>query len=200
MRIEIDTHHPAGKPSSHREQLRFQFNMGLMNPDFELPKEARLVVDEQTQELRSDVLSFVARAASTNSFFPDLLVGNSKQQIHAREEAERAIAEHDFLIAFYASLESPLGEKALPPSELVTEDWAIYRWLQVQFLFGLDLYVRYQGTVPEEFSPAVYRKLEHDVLDAQVLMLGCLEGAFATREKKLQRWWRLLCPDGSLYE
>jgi len=43
---------------------------------------------------------------------------------------------------------------------------------------------------------AAWEKLDHDVLDAQVLMLG----AFATNEKKLIRWWRMLCPDGMLYE
>ncbi|MNT61706.1 hypothetical protein D3C72_1993660 [compost metagenome] len=82
----------------------------------------------------------------------------------------------------------------------MTEDWAIYRWLQVQFLFALDLYVRYQGKVPDSMGSAAWEKLEHDVLDAQVLMLGCLEGAFATNEKKLIRWRRMLCPNGTLYE
>ncbi len=44
-----------------------------------------------------------------------------------------------------------------------------------------------------------YEKIEHYVLDAHYLILGALEGAFATREKKLQRWYLLLCPEGRLY-
>jgi len=62
------------------------------------------------------------------------------------------------------------------------------------------VYVRYRGALPETLSPSTYERMEHDVLDAQVFMLGCLEGAFATREKKLKRWWSLLCPDAPLYE
>ncbi|BCK86524.1 hypothetical protein MIZ01_0286 [Sideroxyarcus emersonii] len=200
MRIEIDTHQPAGKPSSHRESLRFQFNSRLQNTNYELPVEVQQMVDEQTNDLRLHVDQFVGRAATANSFFPNLLVGNQAERTKARDDAERAIAEPGSLINLYSNLEPPPGERPLPPSSLVTEDWALYRWLQVQFLFGLDLYVRYQGNIPSKFSSAIYEKLEHDVLDAEVLMLGCLEGAFATRENKLKRWWRLLCPNGTLYE
>lgn len=200
MRIEIETHSASGKPSAHRETLRFQFNPRLVNPDYQLPENARLLVEEQAEQLRSDVMSFVQRASTINSFFPNLLVGSHAQRVKAREAAELAIAEPSSLISFYALLEPPPGQKPLPAPELVSENWALYRWLQVKFLFALDLYVRYQGKIPEEFSPSIFEKLEHDVLDAQVLMLGCLEGAFATREKKLKHWWRILCPTGTLYE
>ncbi len=134
------------------------------------------------------------------SFFPNLLAGSQQERVQARIEAEKAIAAPGSLLAFYSSLEPPPGQNALPPVHLIDERWALYRWLQVQFLFSIDLYVRYQGRIPTDLTPGIFERLEHDVLDAQVLMLGCLEGAFATREKKLQHWWRLLCPDGELYE
>jgi hypothetical protein len=200
LRLEIDTQRPAGRPSTHRENLRFQFNAALVTGSYRLPPEAQDVVDEQFANLRADVTSFADRAAGIDSFFPNLLVGSQSQRAAARVAAEQAIVEPGSLIDFYASLEPPALEKPLPPASLLDEQWALYRWLQVQFLFGLDLYVRYQGQVPKVFSPAVFEKLEHDVLDAQILMLGCLEGSLATREKKLQRWWRLLCPDGELHE
>ena len=97
-------------------------------------------------------------------------------------------------------LSPPPGEKPLPLGESIDEKWAIYRWVQVQLLFALDVHVRYQGNIPTPLSSNVYEKMEHDVLDAEQLILGCLEGAFATRENKHKRWWRLLCPDGRLYE
>lgn len=200
MRLEIETHRPSGKPSEHREQLKFQFNPRLVIPDYELPEEARLGVEEQTAQLQADVESFVSRALLIESFFPNLLAGSHSQQSQEREEAERAIAEPGALLPFYSNLEPPPGQKPFPPASAITERWALYRWLQVQLLFSLDLYVRYRGEVPESLSPAMYEKLEHDVLDAQVMMLGCIEGAFATREKKLVRWWKLICPFGTLYE
>lgn len=200
MRIEIDTQLPAGKPSLHREELRFRLNPALLEPDYQLPEQAQEAVEEQAAQLKSDVRLFIERAAVVNSFFPDLLKGNHSRREGARTEAEKAIAEPGALSEFYAALELPPGERPLPPTSLVNENWALYRWLQVQLLFAVDLYVRYQGRMSPRFGRVSYEKLEHDVLDAQVLMLGCLEGAFATREHKLIRWWRLLCPDGALYE
>ena len=200
MRIEIETHRPAGKPSARREDLKFYFNPGLLTGNYQLPDVAQAVLNEQFRTLQADVTTFIDRAATINTFFPDLLVGNYDQQREARVAAERAIVEPGSLNDFYASLQPSLGEEQLPPVKAIDHTWALYRWLQVQFLFGVDLYVRYHGRVPREPSPKVFKKVEHDVLDAQLLMLACLEGAFATQEKKLQRWWRLLCPTGALFE
>jgi hypothetical protein len=199
MRLEMETQRPSGRPSMHRETLRFQFNRALITPDYEIPEVCQIAIDAQGVQLCSDVLSFIERARVTPNFFPNLLHGSEAEREKARADAERAIVATGSLLSFYATLEPPNGEKHLPSSELVTDAWAIYRWLQVQMLFGLDLYVRYAGRIPDTLSDNIFKKLEHDVLDAQVLMLGCLEGAFATMEHKLQRWWRLLCPGGALY-
>lgn len=200
IRREIDTHKPAGRPSAHREELRFQFNPALLDGAYQLPSEAQQVIDEQFAEIKSDVVSFVERASGISSFFPSLLVGSQQERAQARAKVEKAIVAPGSLIEFYASLEPPPGQRPFPPASLIDESWALYRWLQIQFLFAVDLYVRYQGNIPKEFTDGVFERIEHDVLDAQVLMLGCLEGAFATREKKLKSWWSLLRPDGELFE
>ena len=41
-------------------------------------------------------------------------------------------------------------------------------------------------------------RLEHDVLDMQYLILGVLQRAFATKDKKLIEFYKLLCTDGML--
>lgn len=66
-------------------------------------------------------------------------------------------------------------------------------------LFALDLKVKYPGGLASVMSPKLREKLRHDVLDAQYLMLALLEGAFATKEKKMCEWWVRLKPDGVLY-
>lgn len=199
MEHEIDTHTPSGRPSEHHEQIPFQFNPNLANCDYVLPEKARAIADEKTVELQSDVITYMKMVNTIPSFFPNLLTGSDTMRRAAHEDAERALAEPLALIPFYSQIVTPLGEKSLPAPDLVSEEWAVYRWLQVQLLFALDVYVRYCGIVPQD-RIRTYEKMEHDVLDAQVFMLGCLEGAFATHEKKLKRWWTLLCPSGSLYE
>jgi len=200
MRKEIETHCPAGKPSENCIQLKFQFNPRLVTPEYELPKEALISVEEQTVKIGARVKQLIGRVSLVDTFFPNLLSGNDSKRTQERIDAEQAIAEPGALLPFYANLEAPPGEKPFPPSSLVTEEWAVYRWLQVQFMFALDIYVRFQGVVPEDLTPLMYEKIEHDVLDAEVMMLACLEGALATREKKLVRWWNLLCPSGTLYQ
>lgn len=103
------------------------------------------------------------------------------------------------MLKFYGSLEAPSSKPPLPPAMIMTRDWALFRWQQVQLLFALDAYCRYGGRVPDTLSGKAYEKVEHDVLDAHYLLLGVLEGSLATREKKLQSWFCLLCPNGYLY-
>ena len=66
--------------------------------------------------------------------------------------------------------------------------------------FSVSLRVRYEPKVLSDPTPELCRKLEHDVLDAQYLILGVLEGGFATKDRKLQRFFKILCPDGILVE
>lgn len=201
LRIEIDTHKPSGRPSSHIEDIRFQFNKALLGKGYQLPEEARIVVEEQTEELRSDVASFIDRVQVMSTIFPDLLSGSDTQRVAARKEAERVIAsDTEAILKFYAQLELPAGHPPLPPVSLVTPEWALFRWLQVQLLFGLDVYRRYNGKIPSKLTSNMYEKFEHDVLDAQCLVLGVIEGSFATHELKLKEWYALIHPEGTLYQ
>lgn len=196
MKIEIETYKPAGKPSSHRETIPFAFNSRLTSPDFTLTTAQQATIQEEMNELRQSVNRFIRRARITGKLFPNLRIGNYGDRL----EIERLISTPAELLKFYGSLEAPPGDKPFPPAELVSEGWAIYRHLQVELLIALDVYIQYQGNIPETLSSAEYERMEHDVLDAQVLVLGCLEEYFATRETKLKRWWRTLCPNGQLFE
>ena len=198
LRKEIESRRPAPRPSDRRRQLRFRFNLRLLDSDYSLPEEAANEVVRQRNELLGDVATLKERAIGVPEFFPDLFVGSDAVRKASRAEAEALIAKPGSLLDFYAGLRAPKGMRRFPPRKLVTDRWAIYRWLQVQFLFALDLYARYGAALAEPLSSAVEKGIEHDVLDAQYLLIGILEGAFATEERKLQRWFRLLQPNGLL--
>lgn len=200
VRLEIISRKPSGLPSMHRQDLRFQFNWNLTTPVLEFSETERRTIEEHASELRSDVEAFMQRANLIPTFFPDILSGSQSKRERTIAEVEAAIATPGALLNLYSALEVPPGEKTLPPAGVISEDWAIYRWLQVQLLFAADLYVRYNGRIPTKLTKGTFERMEHDVLDAQLLMLGCLEGAFATKEKKLMRWLKVLCPRAELYE
>lgn len=195
---EIENHRPAPKPSARKLQVCFQFNPRLLNNDYQLPEEAANEIMRQRNELLRDVVILKERALNVRNSFPDLFVGSDAARKKARMDAEAMIAKPDALLDFYAGLKAPKGMRRYPPRRLVTDKWAIYRWLQVQFLFVIDLYLRYGTELASPMSMAVEERIEHDVLDAQYLLIGILEGAFATEERKLQRWFKLLQPNGLL--
>ncbi|MBC7163124.1 MAG: hypothetical protein H5U26_13600 [Immundisolibacter sp.] len=127
--------------------------------------------------------------------------GSDSDRESAKNEAIRIIAtDTASVLKFYGALEPSPGEEPLPPAEIVTPEWALFRWVQVQLLMSLDVFFRYRGRVPEAsaLTHCWYEKIEHDFLDAEYLVLGVLEGAFATFERKLQAYWQMLRPDGVL--
>ena len=200
LKQEIESHEACGKPSTRYEDIRFQFNEALASANYALPPSAAEALREQTAELREDVERFLDRVRLIPTLIPNLLEGTTEDRQSLREAAEEVLAtDTDAMLKFYGSLEAPSGELPLPPATIMTRDWALFRWQQVQLLFALDAYCRFGGRVPDTLSGRAYEKVEHDVLDAHYLLLGALEGSFATREKKLQRWFGLLCPNGQLY-
>ena len=113
LRREVQTHSPCGKPSLYCEDIRFQFNAALLHDDYELPPDAAATVLEHTEELRSDVASFLNAVRLTPTFFPEILKGNDASRAIARQEAERAVAEEtENLRGFYRLLTPPPGEPA----------------------------------------------------------------------------------------
>lgn len=196
---ESATGKPSGKPSGHRIDFSFRFNERLLAEDYELPEEAKTALEEQTKDVESDVRQLIALAEMTPSLFPGLLVGTTAQQHAARRRAEAAIGQLEQIHKFYSVLQPVLPELRYPVVFDKFKKWTFLRWLQVLMLFALDLFVRYQGKLRDGLTQKVLERLEHDVHDAQILVMGVLEGAIATREKKLLQWWPLLCPAGRIH-
>lgn len=168
--------------------------------DYVPPPYAIEAIKEEEAQLRSEVDSLLKLAETVPTMFPDLLKGSDAERVIQRTLVESAIANDMAGIREMYSSFIPLpGAPALPPAQLVDQRWALYRWLQVRLLFVVDIYCRYGGNVPQHPVGRVFEKLEHDLHDAQYLVLGVLEGRFATREKKLQRWFSLLCPERHCY-
>jgi hypothetical protein len=199
LAYELARHRPAGQPSGHRIHMRFRFNERLLSEDYVLPDEAKQVIYEQTLETEQDIDRLIDLSEQTPSLFQGLLSGTTAQRASALSQAETAISRLDVVQRFYQVLQAPEGAPAYPHLFGRLGKWAHLRWLQVQMLFSLHLYVRHQGRLREELTPKGRIRLEHDVHDAQILAFGILEGALATSEVKLVRWWSLLRPDGEIF-
>lgn len=198
LQKELQSHQPAGKPSENRESFRFKFHPQLADGSYTFDNQTQAALDESNEELKREVESLADYISMLPTLFPNLLKGSDHDRKNARMEAEEFLAkDSEQIIAFLSKLQHP----SFPPlmGATITPSWTLFRWFQVKMLFSIDLYIRYSGNIPRVKSEKLYKKLEHDVLDMQYLILGALEGSFATLEKKLIRMYQLICPEGAIY-
>jgi len=194
LRHEGQTHTPAGDILAHTLGLTFRFNDGLRSEDYALPPDAVEGVADNVAMTAALVESYVARTNELVDMFHRVTKGSDDARRNALAEIEEEIANPENVLAFYRTLSNP----ELPPADLLTSEWATLRFYQVGLLFSLHTIYRHRGPVPATLSPREFERLEHDIHDSVALILGTLSGALATDEKKLQRWFRLLRPDGLL--
>lgn len=191
---EDETHTPAGHILAHTLDLRYRFNAGLKEPGYELPQEALDGVTENEEQTRRLVYSYLERTNSVADMFSRVTTGSDSDRFIALAEIEAEIADPSNVLQFYRSL----GDCELPPADLVTKDWATFRFYQTAILFSLHTIHRHRGPVPVPLSAKEFERLEHDVHDHMALCIGVLAGGLATNERKLQRWFSLLNPQGTL--
>lgn len=191
---EIETHTPAGDILRYALDFRFKFNDSLLRAGDELPHEARLAVEEYGAQICRFIEFYVERTNSVVHMFSRVTVGSDKNRLIALSEIETEICDPENIIKFYHALD----DRALPPSRLITADWATFRFYQTLLLFSLHTVHRHRGAVPLPLSVAEINRIEHDVHDQIGLCLGVLAGGLATNEKKLKKWFKMLCPHGKL--
>lgn len=191
---EGETHTPAGDILAHTLGFRYRFNAGLKEPRYQLPQEAFDGVGENEEQTRRLVESYVERTNAVAEMFSRVASGSDSDRLVALTEIEAEIADPINVLRFYRSLD----DDELPPADLITEDWATFRFYQTALLFSLHTVYRHRGPVPLPLSAKEFERLEHDVHDHMALCIGVLAGGLATNERKLQRWFSLLNPSGTL--
>lgn len=199
--LEMETCLPAGLPSENPVELYgpFRLNPKLLDPDFTLPPESAEAVEEKRLDVEKSIDAFIELSETVPHLFPDLTTGSAEQREDALRRAEEWIANPNNVANFLSTLTSPDPNRPFPDTKQSPEKWASVALLQVRLLFVTDLYRRYQGKLADIMTPGIRLRLEHDVHDAEILALGILEGALATKEHKLRRWFRLLRSDGLLF-
>lgn len=200
MKMEVRNNRPCGVPSRQAEMMRFQFNKKLADGTLELTAEQKQHVDDERADLRKQVDGLIERVEAVATMFPDLLKGRDADRKAYKESIEETIGtDRQSLMRFYGSLEIPLLDgKAFPTAERLTPKWAIYRWLQVSLLMGVDLLYRYKMTLKDVMTEKLATERENDILDSHYVIIGALEGALATGDRNVRRLWRLIRAAGEL--
>ena len=192
---EQKTHTRAGDFLSYEITEPYRFNPELRNENYVLTPDALSNVQEEAAEIRDSVNRYVERTESAASMFPLVTQGSDSARSEALSVYEQELSQPEIILSFYKSVHV----SGLPPPDLLNEGWATFRLYQVSLFFSLHTLHRHRGPVPSAQSAREFTRLEHDVHDCTMLLAAVMAGAFATKERKLKRWWRLLRPGSPLY-
>jgi hypothetical protein len=188
---EDQTHTPARNILEHTIDISFRFNARLKEYGYELPQDTLEAVAENEELTRRLVDSYVERTNAVVDMFCRVTAGSDKERLAALAEIEEEISQPENVLAFYRAIDDP----KLPPADLLTTDWATFRFYQTSLLFSLRTIHRHRGPIPAPLSAKEFERLEHDVHDHIALCAGILAGGLATNEIKLKEWCALLSPE-----
>ena len=155
-----------------------------------------------------NVDGLIERANMLQRVVPGIGKGTTDEHRRAafRAARETVVGDHDFVRTFFADFVCS-GDHAPPGASLLAEiarngilgpEWTIYRWVQVQLLYGLDLVERHGSMTSEALTPKQRERLQRDVIDIEYVILGVLQGALATNDRRMRGMFTLLRPDGAL--
>ncbi len=199
LRHELERAEPFGLPSARTLPVDFRFHPGLRDPAFALPQ---FVLEENAREaefLEGLAASFLTLIATVPTLFPLLDKPRNALTPAEIEDCMHQAASIDFGVAMAREVTSPDSDEPLFADSLPLDGrWILVRRYQVMALFAIDYYVRLGPLDFAKMTPNQRLKLEHDLHDMDILILGVAEGALATHERKLRRWFRLLAPEGLL--
>ena len=158
-------------------------------------------------EFDQDVDGLIESANTLDSQIQGISNGSTEQRKRAYGLARQEVAQdRDFIVKFFAEVLCG-GAYAPPGARFLMQiaqtgtfgpEWALYRWTQVTLLYALELLERYGQLVPEKLTTTQREKLQHDVIDMQYVVLGVLQGALASKDKRMRAMFRLLRPDGAV--
>jgi hypothetical protein len=182
FRVETSALKPA--PRVLRAKLiKFIVKEGPSGEVFELDGAALRSTKERTAELEKRRRKMIGIWRMLGSM-PELKNARPEEMRERVDELSLRIRDdRDDMRGFY--------ENHFPAPELLDEDWAFFRWIQVQLLAGLDFFASY-GL---EKNPN-QEKLSHEQLDLDYLISALLVGGLACREKRFIERFRFLRPDG----
>ena len=191
FQYEMQNQKSCGLPSIHVKQRDYSLHTNLCNKDYHLTKE-QLIVFQDEKDLLNVMLNIFMLIIENNM--------KSKNTINQKDLEDKIINDDSFIRMQYENLilsEQVFENTIKPKKELLNTEWFTFRWLQLMNLFTIDFAYRYDSMDIITKSENAKEKIRHDILDLEYLLFGITEGAFATKEKKLMKWFYWLSKDGT---
>jgi hypothetical protein len=190
IRQEVEGGAPCGPVVTHRLPHEWTFNPKLAEGSFQLTDEQSAGVSQWLADEEAFVDQFLESVALGDRTFPTLAEANSGQRLQTALDLCCELADdRDGVRKFYAATRPG----SFPPPDVLTEEWAIFRWYQVNLAAAAEFYARY-GPAPE----AAREKVLNERLDLDHTAVALLVGRLASRDKTMVRRFRTLRPKGEV--
>ncbi|WP_139346884.1 hypothetical protein [Pseudomonas oryzihabitans] len=197
LRYEKENLLSCGLPSLHVRTIDHSATKNYRNPEYSIPPDLSLLRYNRKNQVDEDVNSLFLLTKSIGEILPETKGIPPKDRKKAQEYLEEKIASDEI---FLKDAVNKIMPHTHPENSEVNKSWISYRWLQVNLLFALDYWTRYTQEIDLTTETKQLERFRHDALDAGYLIIGLQEGAFATKEKKLIRWWNRILPKGVLIQ
>ncbi|MDE0440561.1 MAG: helix-turn-helix transcriptional regulator [Gammaproteobacteria bacterium] len=196
----------AGQPSENLVQgLDLDAFFGAQFDDLTKARRDALALIEI--EFDQEVDALIEKANTLHGHIQGTSNGSTEQRKKAYGLARQEVAQdRDFIVKFFAEVLCG-GAYAPPGARFLMQiaqtgafgpEWALYRWTQVTLLYALELLEKHGQLAPEKLTTKQREKFQHDVIDMQYVVLGVLQGALASKDKRMRAMFKLLRPDGAV--
>ena len=197
LRYELENRRPCLPLHDRRIEGTYIFNAKLRNGTYIPDVNVLAQLEEWQTKIEADTRAFLERCQAIHQFFPELIGIEFRDFPAAVANARRSLAtDHARVRSIYAQLRADAPPLDTLEPELLSPQWAWFRWVQSQMLAALRIFGRYQCRVPDVPTPRVLRNAEHSMLDVEYILAASLTGAIATNDTEVEEDFRLLCPKG----
>lgn len=100
-------------------------------------------------------------------------------------------ANKELVLRAYEYLKSP----NLPSVDKIDQNWAIFRKLQIDLIASME----YMRSYSDGYFNITKKNKAHDQIDFRICIFALLTKAIATGDKKIKRYFKLLCPEGQIF-
>lgn len=175
----------------------YEFNpsIELIEDNIILNKSQQEVIDKSKNYWEIDgLISFKEICSGVYNYIPEMLnVGKNS----TRESIQHILLKISDDEEFVKNVYDDIKPNEYPSAELINKNWAIFRWVQIILLYGVE-YIRKYGVNNTSIISSKFATANSNI-DREYLLIGSLFNSLATNDKDILYFFKLLCPDGILF-
>jgi len=198
IRYETEKDSPCSPIETQFLKIRYVFNERLAKNQFVFTEEQKEALKEWEESTNEGTRGFIEKAIVTDGWFPALSGYKPGESTNHITDAMDMIATNlAFVRKIYGQLRDEIHKtyKVLwPDPHRIDKEWILLRYLQVHLLAAIE-YIRKYGKEPQS---TITKRLENEYLDIDYCIIGTLCDGLATRDKTMEKFYNLLCPDKAL--